>query len=97
MYVPADMPPATLDVFTRAVELESKTLGARIKLGLDRAREKGMKLGTPPLVTKWECTKFQGLHDRGLSNRKIAEAIGRTHTTVVRVLAGRYRLPPEER
>lgn len=32
VYDPAAMPPMILDMLTRALELESKTLGARIKL-----------------------------------------------------------------
>jgi len=54
-----------------------------------------VKLGTPPLVTKWECEKAQRLHDSGLSNRKIGEAIGRTHMTVARILSGHYRISPD--
>jgi DNA invertase Pin-like site-specific DNA recombinase len=56
----------------------------RIRIGIEKARESGVRLGRPPLEQTIEDTVLK-LRESGLSYPKIADATGVSHTTAWRI------------
>lgn len=71
-----------LQVFTAFAEFERNRIRERTKEGLDRAKANGVKLGRPKAI---ETTKsVQKLKAEGLSQSKVAKALGVSIPTVKR-------------
>ena len=71
----------------KLAELERKRIRARVKAGLETAREKGATLGRPRVVVN--RPKVWELKDAGHSVRQIAATMKLSHGTVQRALAAR--------
>ena len=67
-------------------EWERGMVQERIKLGLERAKAQGKKLGRPTVPAR-KATKVKQLHEIGMSFRKIANEVGLHRKTVSRLCA----------
>ena len=67
-------------------EWERGMVQERIKLGLERARSQGKKLGRPTVPAR-KATKVKQLREIGMSFRKIANEVGLHRKTVSRLCA----------
>jgi len=56
-------------------ELERGMIQERVKAGLQRAKDQGKRLGSPP-VPPIQLQKIASLREQGMSYRKIANRVG---------------------
>jgi DNA invertase Pin-like site-specific DNA recombinase len=72
--------------FAEIAEIERDTIVARVKAGLEAAKKKGVKLGTPKKLSLVKATQAKQLRAQGKSIRDIAKAmklsVGSVHTLV---------------
>lgn len=67
-------------------EFERELIRERVKVGLQRVKSKGVKLGRPKVLNEslvWDIWK---LKDEGLSNRKISSQLNISHVSVGNIL-----------
>lgn len=67
-------------------EFEREMIRERVKVGLERVKSKGKKLGRPKLLTEDVVWNIWKLRDEGLSNRKISTELNVSHVSVGNVL-----------
>jgi len=76
---------AIFTIISAVAQLERDIIAERVKAGLRRAKENGMRLGRPRAVVDVE--EVQRLRSEGLSLRAIARATGISRTTVSDLLS----------
>jgi DNA invertase Pin-like site-specific DNA recombinase len=69
---------------------EREQIAARTRAGLDRARARGVRLGRKPISI--DTTKLIELHERGLSVRHVAKALGIGSSTAHRLIQAHVAL-----
>ena len=62
-------------IISSMAEFERDLIRERVKAGIGRARQKGVRLGRPPLLTEDQKGTVISLRDEGLSIRKIAKEV----------------------
>ena len=63
------------------------SLSELVKIGLQKAKERGVKLGRKRLLTKEERSLVKAIHkNTGMSLRKIAEIFGTVHANISRII-----------
>jgi DNA invertase Pin-like site-specific DNA recombinase len=62
-------------VFSSFAEFERDLIRERIKLGVERARKEGKKLGRPSSVTESTRAAIVELYQRGMSPKKISQTL----------------------
>ncbi len=62
-------------VFSSFAEFERDLIRERIKLGVDRARKAGVKLGRPSSVTDSTRAAIVELYKKGMSPKKISQTL----------------------
>ena len=67
-------------------EFEREMISERVKIGLERVKSKGTKLGRPSTLTKDVVSNTWKLKDEGLSNRKISTQLNISHVSVGNIL-----------
>jgi DNA invertase Pin-like site-specific DNA recombinase len=67
-------------------QLERDIIAERVRAGLRRAKERGKRLGRPPVRADRE--KALRLKEEGFSAREIAGKLGVSKTSVLRLLNG---------
>jgi DNA invertase Pin-like site-specific DNA recombinase len=75
---------AIFTIISAVAQLEKDIISERARAGLRRARERGKRLGRPPV--KADRNKALRLRSEGWSLRKIARHLGLSHTKVARIL-----------
>ena len=76
-----------LAVVATLAKLERQKISERTKVGLERARRQGKRLGRPSVLEDERlCRRIVELHGQGLSRRRIARELGLSPTTVGKVL-----------
>ncbi len=75
---------AMFTIVSAMAQLERDIIRERVKAGLRRAKEKGIRLGRPELQV--DMVKVQKMKDSGISIRKISEELGVSRTTITRIL-----------
>jgi len=84
-------------ILAAAAEFELNLIRERTREGLQRARAEGKRLGRPPIPNRVK-KRIIRLRERGLSYKRIAEEVGVSKRTVIRVVKGVQNPPsPEER
>ena len=78
---------AIFTIISAVAQLERDIIAERVKAGLRRAVENGMKLGRPR--TPIDGEKVHRLRSQGLSHRAIATRLGISHSTVGQILRHR--------
>lgn len=73
-------------------EEERRQIASRSRLGVERARREGKRIGRPPVGL--DVTVALRLRGDGRSVREIAAQLGVTKSTVHRALAGVPEVPP---
>lgn len=64
-----------LAAFSEIGEIERDTIVARVRSGLDAARQRGVRLGRPQALTHAQQGQVRGLRAQGLSYAKIAKEL----------------------
>jgi DNA invertase Pin-like site-specific DNA recombinase len=77
---------AVFTIVSAVAQLERDIIAERVKAGLRRARERGKRLGRPPVRAERE--RALRLKGEGLSARMIAGRLGVSKTSVLRLLNG---------
>ena len=67
-------------------EFEREMIRERVKVGLQRVKSQGKKLGRPKSLTEDVVWNVWKLKDEGLSNRKISSELNISHVSVGNVL-----------
>ena len=67
-------------------EFEREMIRERVKVGLQRVKSQGKKLGPPKSLTEDVVWNVWKLKDEGLSNRKISSELNISHVSVGNVL-----------
>ena len=67
----------------------------RIKLGLERARAEGKRVGRPPALSGEQLEQCRRMAEEGAGLRQIARVLGCSLATVKKALASAARLPRE--
>jgi len=67
-------------------EFERNIIKERVRAGINHARQKGIKLGRPSLITGGICERMQGLRDKGYSIRQIAKEVNISPSLVHKTL-----------
>jgi DNA invertase Pin-like site-specific DNA recombinase len=62
-------------IISAMAEFERDLIGERVKAGIGRAKQKGIRLGRPPLLTEEQKGTVMSLRDKGFSIRKIAKEV----------------------
>jgi DNA invertase Pin-like site-specific DNA recombinase len=75
---------AVFGIFAVLAEMERELIVERVKAGLRRARREGKRLGRPRVEV--DSGMVLKLHERGLSQREIAQRLSLSKTTVMRIL-----------
>ena len=71
-----------------AYQVESAS--ERIRMGLERARDAGRRIGRPPALSPEQVEQCRRMAEEGASQRQIARVLGCSPTTVKKVLEARY-------
>ena len=86
--------PAVLFVFTALAECERVHARQRSRIGLDRARRNGTRIGRPSNANPSVRAAIVALHGRGVSIRQIARQLRVGNTTVYKALQAATALTP---
>jgi len=75
---------AIFTIISAVAQLERDIIAERVRMGLRRARERGKRLGRPSVHV--DRNVALELRQQGLSTREIAENLGISKTTLLRIL-----------
>ncbi|AQQ75442.1 serine recombinase [uncultured archaeal virus] len=75
-----------LSILSWAADFERQLIKQRTKLGLEKARQQGKRLGRPPALTQEQIRQAKKLREKGVSYRTIAKILGVSDRTVRRAL-----------
>lgn len=75
-----------LSILSWAADFERQLIKQRTKLGLQKARQQGKRIGRPPALTQEQIRQARKLREKGVSYRAIAKIFGVSDRTVRRVL-----------
>ena len=76
----------TADIKIAVAEEERRNITRRTKLGLERARAQGKRIGRPPKYPKEVAKKVKDLYNKGFSRREISERLGIPDSAVRSIL-----------
>jgi len=82
-----------IPILSWVAKQERQRISDRTKAGLETARRKGKKLGRP-VGTRLDVATIATLHSRGLTTRAIAAHIGRSKSSVHKIVAGLQPVSP---
>ena len=82
-----------IPILSWVAKQERQRISDRTKAGLETARRKGKKLGRP-VGTRLDVATIKMLHSRGLTTRAIAAHIGRSKSSVHKIVAGLQPVSP---
>ncbi|MBF0441041.1 MAG: recombinase family protein, partial [Oligoflexales bacterium] len=74
-----------LAAFAEIAEIERDTIITRVRSGLDAAKKRGVKLGTPMKINPLDQEKVRSLRASGFSYRKISKDLGLSYGTVYKM------------
>ena len=79
------------DIKIAMAEEERRNISRRTKLGLERARAQGKRIGRPPKYPDELAKKVRALYKRGYSRREISEKLGIPDSAIRSILYSRKR------
>ena len=77
------------DIKIAMAEEERRNISRRTKLGLERARAQGKRIGRPPKYPDEIAKKVRALHKKGYSRREISEKLGIPDSAIRSILYSR--------